>query len=363
MSPPPCLYDTVIQSYVQLKSGFKSMGQLWDALAPQMVQVLPHCVVCSYRAHQPLQMWTNFTFLRNPLSELWFCEFWLLRWSTMVAEGVASVCWGDQDWLLADPSQTSPPHVSMTLLSWDIPLISFNGSLWDVLLRCSKWLLGAWLDSFTMIWDADWSSESNAPAPCLYDTVIQSYVELKSGSLKDGPFHGPSYTIESQWGKFLYPSCPPGGATFTPFWGYGLQSLQPLQMWQISHFCEIHSLSYEASKVFRNVKSMGQLWDAPAPQGCNFYPILRYGLQSLPASSNVANFTFLWNPLSELRGVKVFLNVKSMRFFLPYFAPGANIVPPIAYKSHSTRFPIRPHVLTPHSWLCDKNCGRSSAPK
>ncbi len=24
--------------------------------------------------------------------------------------------------------------------------------------------------------------------------------------------------------------------------------------------------------------SMGQLWDAPAPQGCNFYPILRYGL-------------------------------------------------------------------------------------
>ncbi len=39
----------------------------------------------------------------------------------------------------------------MTLLSWDIPLISFNGSLWDVLLRCSKWLLGAWLDSFTMI--------------------------------------------------------------------------------------------------------------------------------------------------------------------------------------------------------------------
>ncbi len=72
---------------------------------------------------------------------------------------------------------------------------------------------------------------------------------------------------------------------------------------------------------------MGQLWDAPAPQGCNFYPILRMVLQSLPASSNVANFTFLWNPLSELRGVKVFRNVKSMRFFSRYFAPGANIVP------------------------------------
>ncbi len=78
-------------------------------------------------------------------------------------------------------------------------------------------------------------------------------------------------------------------------------------MWQISNFCEIHSLSYEASKFF--------------------------AMLSLCV------------------------------FFGRYFAPGANIVPPIAYKSHSTPFPIRPHVLTPHSWLCDKNCGRSSAPK
>jgi len=78
-------------------------------------------------------------------------------------------------------------------------------------------------------------------------------------------------------------------------------------MWQISNFCEIHSLSYEVSKFF--------------------------AMLSLCV------------------------------FFGRYFAPGVNIVPPIAYKSHSTRFPIRPHVLTPHSWLCGKNCGRSSAPK
>ncbi len=172
--------------------------------------------------------------------------------------------------------------------------------------------------------------------------------------------------------------------------------------------------------VLHHWKSMGQIFVPPAPQGCNFYPILRYGLtepaslfkcgkfhisvkstlwatrrqiffamlsqwgkfgtllpprgatftpfwgmvlQSLPASWNVANFTFLWNPLSELRGVKVFSMLSQCVWFCPYFAPGANIVPPIAYKSHSTRFPIRPHVLTPHSWLCDKNCGRSSAPK
>ncbi len=73
-----------------------------------------------------------------------------------------------------------------------------------------------------------------------------------------------SYTIESQWGNFGT-LLPPRGATFTPFWGMVLQSL--------------------------------------------------------PASSNVANFTFLWNPLSELWGVKVFRNVKSMRFFLAAISP------------------------------------------
>ncbi len=77
-------------------------------------------------------------------------------------------------------------------------------------------------------------------------------------------FHGPSYTIESQWGNFGT-LLPPRGATFTPFWGMVLQSL--------------------------------------------------------PVSSNVANFKFLWNPLSELRGVKFFRNVKSMRFFGALFRP------------------------------------------
>ncbi len=203
-----------------------------------------------------------------------------------------------------------------------------------------------------------------SPPPCLYDTVIQSYVQLKSGSIeRTAHFMGRPTPLKVNGANFST-LLPPRGATFTPFWGMVLQSLaassnvgnftflwnplselqgvksfsqckvngatlgrscppgvqllphfevwsyracQPLEMWQISHFCEIHSLSYEASKFF--------------------------SMLSLCV------------------------------FFCPYFAPGANIVPPIAYKSHSTRFPIRPHVLTPHSWLCDKNCGRSSAPK
>ncbi len=108
-----------------------------------------------------------------------------------------------------------------------------------------------------------------SPPPCLYDTVIQSYVKLKSGF----------------YGATLGRSCPPGMQLLPHFEVWSYRACQPLQMWQISHFCEIHSLSYEASKwaVLHHRKSMGQLWDAPAPQGCNFYPILRYGLTE-PAS-------------------------------------------------------------------------------
>ncbi len=136
--PAPCLYDTVIQSYVQLKSGFKSMGQLWDVLAPQGASFTPLCGMF-LQSRQPLQMWQNFTFLRNPLSELWVCEFWLLRWSTMVARGVASVCWGDSGLAACCPESNEPTLMFYDTSTWDIPLISFNGSQWDVLLRCSKW--------------------------------------------------------------------------------------------------------------------------------------------------------------------------------------------------------------------------------
>ncbi len=180
----------------------------------------------------------------------------------------------------------------MTLLSWDIPLISFNGSLWDVLLRCSKWLLGAWLDSFTMIlrcWLVVWVKWARPlVSMTLWSRVMFNWKAVSMGQLWDAP-------------------APPGVQLLPHFEVWSYRACQPLQMWQISHFCEIHSLSYEASKFF--------------------------AMLSLCV------------------------------FFGRYFAPGANIVPPIAYKSHSTPFSIRPHVLTPHSWLCDKNCGRSSAPK
>ncbi len=108
MSPPPCLYDTVIQSYVQLKSGFKSMGQLGTLLPPRGASFTPLCGMFLQSPSASSNV-ANFTFLRNPLSELWVCEFWLLRWSTMVARAWPVCVEVIQDWLLAAPSQTSPP--------------------------------------------------------------------------------------------------------------------------------------------------------------------------------------------------------------------------------------------------------------
>ncbi len=172
----------------------------------------------------------------------------------------------------------------MTLLSWDIPLISFNGSQWDVLLRCSKWLLGAWLDSFTMIlrcWLVVWVKWARPlVSMTLWSRVMFNW---KAVQLKGRPI---SWAVLHHWksmGQILVPSCPPGVQLLPHFEVWSYRACQPLQMWPISHFCEIHSLSYEASIFFRNVKSMGQIWDAPAPQGCNFYPILRCGLTE-PAS-------------------------------------------------------------------------------
>ncbi len=147
MSPPPCLYDTVIQSYVQLKAvqlrgrpiswavlhHWKSMGQILVPSCPPGVQLLPHFEVWSYRACQPLQMWPNFTFLWNPLSEL---------------------------------------------------------------------------------------------------RGVKSFSQCKVN------------------GATLGRSCPPGVQLLPHFEVWSYRACQPLEMWQISNFCEIHSLSYEASKFF-----------------------------------------------------------------------------------------------------------------
>ncbi len=120
----------------------------------------------------------------------------------------------------------------MTLLSWDIPLISFNGSLWDVLLRCSKWLLGAWLDSFTMIlrcWLVVWVKWARP----LVSMTLWSRVMFNWKA------------VSSQWGNFGT-LLPPRGASFTPLCGMFLQS--PSASSNVANFTFLRnpSLSYES---------------------------------------------------------------------------------------------------------------------
>ncbi len=109
--------------------------------------------------------------------------------------------------------------------------------------------------------------------------------------------------------------------------------------------------------------SIGQLWALLPPRGTTYTPLRGMFSHSLITSSYVVIYMFLRNSRSELRLVKVGRNALSMGFFGCFFAQCTNIVRPIAYKSHSTPFLNRPLDLTPVSWVCDKRCRRSSAPK
>ncbi len=122
-----------------------------------------------------------------------------------------------------------------------------------------------------------------SPPPCLYDTVIQSYVQLKSGSIeRTAHFMGRPTPLKVNGANFST-LLPPRGCNFYPILRYGLT--EPASLFKCGKFhISVNPLSeLRGVNFFRNVKSMGQIWDAPAPQGCNFYPILRYGLTE-PAS-------------------------------------------------------------------------------
>ncbi len=183
----------------------------------------------------------------------------------------------------------------------------------------------AWLDSFTMIlrcWLVVWVKWARPLSLWHCDPVS---VQLKSGSIERRPFHGPSYTMKVNGANFIT-LLPPGGATFTPFWGMVLQSLPASSMWQISHFLK-STLWATGVKGFSQCKVNGATLGRSCPPGVQLLPHFEVWSYRAASSWNVANFTFLWNPLSELRGVKVFSMLSLYAFFLPLFAPGANIVP------------------------------------
>ncbi len=113
-------------------------------------------------------------------------------------------------------------------------------------------------------------------------------------------FHGPSYTIESQWGNFGT-LLPPKGATLPHFEVWSSRACQPLQMWQISHFCEIHSLSYEASKFFAML-SLCVFFGRYFAPGVNIVPPMLIKViahHSRLAARFDTSFMALWQKLRE----------------------------------------------------------------
>ncbi len=83
------------------------------------------------------------------------------------------------------------------------------------------------------------------------------------------------------------------------------RACQPLQMWQISHFCEIHSLSYEASKFF-NQEVNGANLGRSCPPGVQLLPHFEVWSYRACQPLQVWWFIFLRNSRSELRPAKVF---------------------------------------------------------
>ncbi len=198
---------------------------------------------CQYEWYKPTP-----TPLWHSEWKIFLCEFWLLRCSTMVARAWPVSVEVIQDWLLAAPSQTSPPSCFYDTSILRYPLNSFNGSLWDVLLRCSKLLLGAWLDSFTMIlrcWLVVWVKWFHP----LVSMTLWSRVMFNWKAVYMDPISWAVLHHRKSMGQIWDAPAPPGVQLLPHFEVWSYRACQPLQMWQISHFCEIHSLSYRRQSI------------------------------------------------------------------------------------------------------------------
>ncbi len=240
-------------------------------------------------------------------------------------------CWGDSGLAACCPESNEPTLMFLWHFYPEISLWSLSMEVYGtLLLRCSKWLLGAWLDSFTMIlrcWLVVWVKWARPlVSMTLWSRVMFNWkaVQLKGRPISWAVLHplkvnganfstllpprGATFTpfwgmvlqslpalfnvanftflwnplselrgrqiffaMLSQWGKFMGTLLPPRGATLPHFEVWSYRACQPLQMWQISHFCEIHFLSYEASKFFAMLSQC--VWFCPyfAP-GQTSYP-------------------------------------------------------------------------------------------
>ncbi len=210
-----------------------------------------------------------------------------------------------------------------------------------------------WLDSFTMIlrcWLVVWVKWARPlVSMTLWSRVMFNW---KAVQLRGRPI---SWAVLHHWksmGQILVPPAPQG-CNFYPILRYGLTEPASLFKCGKFHISVKSTLWATRRQKFSQCKVKGKLGRS-CPPGVQLLPHLRYGLTEPASLLKCGKFHILEIHSLSYEASKFFSMLSLCVFFCPYFAPGANIVPPIAYKSHSTRFPIRPHVLTPHSWLCDK---------
>ncbi len=119
------LWSRVMFNWKAVSSQWGNFGTL---LPPRGASFTPLCGMFLQSPSASSNV-ANFTFLRNPLSELWVCEFWLLRWSTMVARAWPVVCWGDSGLAACCPETNEPtlmflwhfyPEISLWSLSMEV---------------------------------------------------------------------------------------------------------------------------------------------------------------------------------------------------------------------------------------------------
>ncbi len=167
-------------------------------------------------------------------------------------------------------------------------------------------------------------SESNEPAPLSLwhcDPELCS-IEKRFNWKGRTHFMGRPTPLKVNGANFSTPS-PQGCNFYHHFEVWSYRACQPLQMWPISHFCEIHSLSYEAQIFFANVKSMGHFGTLLPPQGCNFYPFLRCGLTEPASLFKCGKFHIsVKSTLWAYEASKFFAMLSQCVWFCPYFAPG-----------------------------------------
>ncbi len=153
---------------------------------------------------------------------------------------------------------------------------------------------------------------------------------------KDGPFHGPSYTMKVNGANFST-LLPPGVQLLPHFEVWSYRACQPLQMWPISHFCEIHSLSYEASIFFAMLSQWGNFGTLLPPRGATFTPFWGWSYRACQPLQ-CGKFHFCESTLWATRR-QSFRHVKSMRFFAPILPLGQTSYPRSLIKviAHDSR--------------------------